>query len=588
MITLEGQSFDGCQPIAVPATLVFTGQEAILTIGPTSETYHIGQLKVSPRIGRADRFISLPNGKQFKCADQVFPDSLPEESQSEGLVAWLEERWGVALVAVVIIFSSLVAGYFYGLPAAAELVAARIPIVTEQSLGQQTLVWLDNNKWLKPTGLDMDKQKSILTGFYELCSDLPLKSYYRLEFRNSGFMGPNAFALPGGTIVITDDMIKFTESPDEVMAVLAHEIGHVELRHTIRSVLQNSIVAVAAATVTSDAASLSVAVAGLPALLAQTKYSREFETEADDYTFRLLKQKGCSPAAFASLMDRLAKKYEQEEHIFAFVSTHPVTADRVNRARDSAQEQRSQTQVIQPQLSVDVHNEISNYSSVIKFNLIPAGSFVMGSPTNQPGRLSNETQHQVTISRPFYMQTTPVTQGQWKAVMGSNPSSFKDCGDDCPVENVSWNDVQEFINRLNRMEKTYKYRLPTEAEWEYVARAGSQTAYYFGDSDDNLGDFSWYHKNSEDKTHSVGLKKPNARGLYDLYGNVWQWVQDRYSGDYPSTESTDPTGALEGSLRVLRGGRCYYNTQQCRSAYRNSYDQNLRNEYTGFRLARTF
>ncbi len=556
MITFEGQYFDGRQPIAIPATMVFRGQEATLTIGSTSETYPIQQLKVSPRIGRADRFISLPNRKQFKCADQVFPDSLPEESQSEGLVAWLEERWGVALAGVAIIFSLLLAGYFYGLPIAAELVAARIPIETEQSLGQQTLVWLDNNKWLKPTGLDMDKQKSILNGFDGLCSGLPLKSYYRLEYRNSGFIGPNAFALPGGTIVITDDMVKFAESPDEVMAVLAHEIGHVELRHTLRSVLQNSIVAVAAATVTSDAASLSVAVAGLPALVAQTKYSREFETAADDYAFGLLRQKGYSPAAFASLMVRLAKKHEQDERMFAFISTHPVTEDRVNRARDAAQQQPDQPQSRQSQVSADVHDGIAVYNSAInaKLTLIPAGTFTMGSPSSEAGRFSNETQHRVTISRPFYMQTTPVTQGQWKAVMGSNPSSFKDCSDDCPVENVSWNDVQEFINRLNRMEKTYKYRLPTEAEWEYAARAGSATAYYFGDSDDNLGDFSWYHKNSEDKTHCVGLKKPNAWGLYDMYGNVWQWVQDRYIGDYPSTESTNPTGALEGSLRVLRGG----------------------------------
>jgi predicted Zn-dependent protease len=120
--------------------------------------------------------------------------------------------------------------------------------------------------------------------------------------------------------------------------VLAHEIGHVELRHTLRSVLQNSVTAVVVATVTADAASLSVAVAGLPVLVAQTKYSREFEAAADDFAFRLLKQKGHSPAAFASLMERLAKKHEQQERAFAYVSSHPVTAERVKRARAAAQE----------------------------------------------------------------------------------------------------------------------------------------------------------------------------------------------------------------------------------------------------------
>ena len=116
----------------------------------------------------------------------------------------------------------------------------------------------------------------------------------------------------------------------------------------------------------------------------------------------------------------------------------------------------------------------------MKFVLIPAGTFTMGSPSNEPSRWSYETQHQVTISRPFHMQTTVVTQGQWKRVMGSNPSHFNNCGDDCPVEQVSWDDVQEFIRKLNRQEGTDKYRLPTEAEWEYAARAGTTTPFYTG------------------------------------------------------------------------------------------------------------
>ncbi len=338
MISIEGHYFDGRQPIGVPARMDFENQEAVLTAGPISDRCATTHLKVSPRIGSADRFITFPNGAQFSCADHSFLDSLPQESPSEGPVAWLEERWGVALACVVIIVCTLLAGYFFGLPFAAERIAKRIPMETEQSLGRQALNWLDENRWFMPTKLDVDRQKPIMDGFDGLRSDLPLRGYYHLEFRSGATFGPNALALPGGIIVITDDMVKAAETTEEVPAVLAHEIGHVELRHTMRSVLQNSAVAVAAAAVTSDAASLSVAIAGLPALLAQRKYSRKFESAADDYAFRLLKQKGYTPGAFASIMERLAKKDEKEMGVFAYVSTHPLTAERVQRARDAAAE----------------------------------------------------------------------------------------------------------------------------------------------------------------------------------------------------------------------------------------------------------
>ncbi len=337
MITLEGHYHDGRQPINIPARIEFIGQEAVLVIAQNSERYAANKLKVSPRIGKTDRFIALPNGGQFQCRDHDFLNSLPQESRTEGPVAWLEDRWGVALTGVFIIACILLAGYFFGLPAAAERIAVRIPLETEQILGREALVWLDTKEWFKPSSLDKSTQKGIKNGFDRLRGDLPLRDHYRLEFRDSKFIGANAFALPGGTIVITDDMVKAAEGPEEVLAVLAHEIGHVELRHALRNVLQNSAVAVVVAVVTSDAASLSAAVAGFPVLLAQTKYSREFETAADEYAFRLLKQKGYSPAAFASLMERLAKKHEDIEHAFAYVSTHPVTAERVKNARAAAQ-----------------------------------------------------------------------------------------------------------------------------------------------------------------------------------------------------------------------------------------------------------
>ncbi len=189
----------------------------------------------------------------------------------------------------------------------------------------------------------------------------------------------------------------------------------------------------------------------------------------------------------------------------------------------------------------------------VKFVLIPAGTFMMGSPEDEEGRWdTGERLHHVTISKPFYMQITQVTQGQWKKVMGNNPSYFK--GDyNLPVESVSWNDVQEFISELNSMEGVDKYRLPTEAEWEYACRTGSTTAYCFGDDPRRLGEYAWYFDNSGSETRPAGKKKPNAWGLYDMHGNVWERVQDWW-GKYPSGSVTDPEGPSSGSDRVRRGG----------------------------------
>ena len=337
MNTIEGNYFDGCRPVAVQATMAFMYQEVALTAGSISGRFKIDQLKVSPRIGSTNRFITLPNGGQFGCADNALLDSLRQESRSEGIVAWLEQRWIVALACVVVISLMLLVGYFFGLPAAAERIASRIPMETERSLGIEALTYLDEREWLKPTNLVFDKREKIRNGFDHLCSDLPLKEYYHLEFREGGILGPNAVAFPGGIILITDEMVEAAEEMEEVLAVLAHEIGHVELRHTMRNVLQNSVIGVIVATITSDAATLSAAVTALPVILVQTKYSRDFETAADDYAFRLLKQKGYSPTAFASLMERLAKEKGEDRGLFVWVSTHPVTSERVNRALDAAE-----------------------------------------------------------------------------------------------------------------------------------------------------------------------------------------------------------------------------------------------------------
>jgi len=220
----------------------------------------------------------------------------------------------------------------------------------------------------------------------------------------------------------------------------------------------------------------------------------------------------------------------------------------------------------------------------MKFVLIPAGTFMMGSPGADVGREDDEVQHEVTITRAFYLQTTPVTQGQWARVMGNNPSRFKDDGDKCPVEKIRWDEAQTFIEKLNEMEGTDKYRLPTEAEWEYACRAGSAERFCSGDDEGKLGEYAWYRGNSGKRTHPVGNKKANAWGLYDMHGNVWEWCQDCY-GDYPAGPVTDPKGSPSCEFRVSRGGSWFDNASDIRSAHRGWGWPSNRVNNLGFRLA---
>ena len=275
---------------------------------------------------------------------------------------------------------------------------------------------------------------------------------------------------------------------------------------------------------------------------------------------------------------------------------------------------------------------------------IPAGSFMMGSPDGEAGRGSDETRHKVTITRPYLLQATEVTQGQWREVMGTSPSHFKGCGDECPVETVNWWEAIAYLNKLSDREGleacyvlsgcdgkrpgegmeckdvTWKglgctgYRLPTEAEWEYAARAGTVTALYSGGltirgayNGPELDDIAWYGGNSgvrysggydcsgwDEKqyssstcgTHPVRKKRANVWGLYDMIGNVWEWTWD-WKEDYSSGQVTDPVGPNSGSDRVYRGGSWSYDAGSCRAAYRDNSSPGYRFIILGFRPARS-
>ena len=207
----------------------------------------------------------------------------------------------------------------------------------------------------------------------------------------------------------------------------------------------------------------------------------------------------------------------------------------------------------------------------MSFKLIPAGEFMMGSPESEEGRNpDDEAQRAVKISSAFSIGVHEVTQSEYESVMGVNPSSFK--GANSPVENVNWDDAVAFCVALSALQSEREagrvYRLPTEAEWEYACRAGTTTAYSFGDDAQDLSKYAWFSDNSRKKTYEVGKKLPNGWGLYDMHGNVWEWCED-----------------LVGSSRVLRGGSCDYEAAGCTSAYRSWLVPSYRSDSLGFRLA---
>lgn len=247
------------------------------------------------------------------------------------------------------------------------------------------------------------------------------------------------------------------------------------------------------------------------------------------------------------------------------------------------------------------------------FVQVKSGCFTMGSPFLEEGRLNDEQQHRVCLSKDFWIGKYEVTQAQWQKVMGYNPAFFKGCGPNCPVERVSWDEVQGFIFKLN-LQTGQNYRLPTEAEWEYAARADTRLSTYAGDSEllgqnkaTRLNKIAWYSGNSgvqykggqycedwDEKefaaqrcgTHPVGLKQASPWQVYDMIGNVWEWTQDKY-GSLSDKDATDPRGAASGNKRVVKGGHWAGTLSQNRSAARYGYTKNRKVEHVGFRLVRT-
>jgi formylglycine-generating enzyme required for sulfatase activity len=252
-----------------------------------------------------------------------------------------------------------------------------------------------------------------------------------------------------------------------------------------------------------------------------------------------------------------------------------------------------------PYREIDVNLEALSH----RLCRVPSGSFIMGSPGGEFGRNSDETQHAITLTTDFWIAESEVTQRQYKNLMGSNPSNFQ--GDDLPVESVTWFDAVAYCNALSVKEKlppcyhqvsetTVRwpdvkctgYRLPTEAEWEYAANPTTlpRTVHAGSDMVDGV---AWYDANSSSKTHAVKTKTANGRRLYDLSGNVWEWVWDWYQSNYEALPSTDPIGPSTGALRVFRGGSWSHPATNSRVAQRGTYAPTFRGTYLGFRIVRS-
>jgi formylglycine-generating enzyme required for sulfatase activity len=266
------------------------------------------------------------------------------------------------------------------------------------------------------------------------------------------------------------------------------------------------------------------------------------------------------------------------------IGVYLALSSRVDPTRTSQQAEVSRTEATPVPVIVDVPVVSSSLLARgirMEFVRIVPGEFMMGcSPGDNDCFDDEKPAHRVRITKPFDLGKYEVTQQQWEAVMGANPSPFK--GEQLPVEQVSWNDVQEFLRKLNARGDGNRYRLPTEAEWEYAARAGTAGSYA-----GNLDQMGWYDRNSGSQTHIVGQKQPNAWGLYDMHGNVWELVQDWYDDRYYGGSRTeDPQGPASGQFRVLRGGSWNIGARNARVSGRYGLEPDYWSDYIGFRCVR--
>jgi len=302
--------------------------------------YLLHDTQISPRIGSTCRSIYFKDGGKLESFANDELDVIAQyfkQNTYQAVVHKLEQHLPSAIAALIMTGGLIWAGIEYGVPLLAQSAASAVPYSIERKIGQQGLASLD--EWLvKPSQLKKDRQLQLKHTFAKYFSQLPHYAQYQLNFRSSPELGANALAFPGGVLLITDDLIKLAKNDEEIIAVLAHEIGHIEYRHGLRSLFQNSFSALFMAGLLGDISSISSLSVTLPTILVQTRYSRQFELEADDYAFAFLTAHHIQPQVFATLLSRLEPNSSKTAHTneFDYLSSHPNTQERIARAKNHA------------------------------------------------------------------------------------------------------------------------------------------------------------------------------------------------------------------------------------------------------------
>ncbi len=332
MRSISGRYFDGHSSVPHEATVVLAGGKLKVIGRAVSAELDARAVRRSLRIADTPRWLYLPGGGAFVTADNDAADALMAERRYDRLLQAWESRPAYAAVAAAMLLATVWLLVFHGLPAAVEQVAARIPVHAEAALGRESLQGVDRF-FAEPSALPPERQRALREKLYYTMDAAADRTAYRLEFRSGRYIGPNAFALPSGIIVMTDELVKLAKKDQEILAVLAHEIGHVRHRHAMRRLLEGSVTALLAAAVTGDLSAIGSLAAAAPTVLLQASHSRDNEREADAYAVQLLSKAGLDPAHLGAILVRLEESAGPGERPPAFLSTHPATSERQALAR---------------------------------------------------------------------------------------------------------------------------------------------------------------------------------------------------------------------------------------------------------------
>jgi predicted Zn-dependent protease len=337
MTEFGGTLYDGLTTARVAVRVTARGHDIVVDDGASPpRAIARGDVAVDTPVPGVPRMIRLPGGEAIETPDHAAVAQIwPSPSAIARIAHTLESQWSSALASLGVTAALAWLVVAYVLPFAAEPVSHMVSANVDRAMGEQVLDSLDRTI-MRPSELGEERQLDLLDKFTTYIATEPSASSYRLELRRAGT--PNALALPGGIVIVTDEMVDAVASDEELYAVIAHELGHQHRRHALRLVLQNSGVAVLMTALAGDAVGVTVLAAAMPTVLVQTSYSRRFETEADDYAFESLKRHGISPGTFADLMRRLRKQHEahgREESLIRYLSTHPATDERIRRAEQA-------------------------------------------------------------------------------------------------------------------------------------------------------------------------------------------------------------------------------------------------------------